>query len=66
MNFAWKFMLPMSLLNIGVTGVWFLTKGHWSMPVRWIGCAALLAVPYLLLSRAFETKVGPRVYRYAN
>ena len=66
MNFAWKFMLPMSLLNIGVTGVWFLTKGHWSMPVRWIGCAALLAVPYLLLSRAFETKVGSRVYRYAN
>ncbi|HEY2951749.1 MAG TPA: NADH-quinone oxidoreductase subunit NuoH [Verrucomicrobiae bacterium] len=66
MNFAWKFMLPMALLNIAVTGVWFLTNGHWPMPVRWIGCAALLAVPYLLLSRAFEAKVGQRVYRYAN
>jgi NADH-quinone oxidoreductase subunit H len=66
MNFAWKFMLPMALLNIAVTGVWFLTKGHWPMPVRWIVCAALLAVPYLLLSRAFEARVGQRVYRYAN
>ena len=67
MNFAWKFMLPMALLNIGVTGVWFLTKqAGWSMPVRWMVCAGLLFVPYLLLSRAFEAQVGKRVYRYAS
>ena len=67
MNFAWKFMLPMALLNIVVTGVWLLTKhAAWSMPVRWIVCAGLLFVPYFLLSRTFHANVGKRVYRYAN
>jgi len=67
MNFAWKFMLPMALLNIVVAGLWHFTgREGWSILVRWLVCAAILVVPYFLLGRAFDAKVGKRVYRYAN
>lgn len=67
MNFAWKFMLPMALLNIVVTGLWHFTgQAGWNVVVRWIVCAGILIVPYLLLGRAFKAKVGPREYRYAS
>ena len=67
MNFAWKFLLPMALLNIFVAGVWHFTAvAGWSLLVRWLVCAALLAVPYVLLGRALEVKVGQRIYRYAE
>jgi NADH-quinone oxidoreductase subunit H len=67
MNFAWKFMLPMALLNIVVAGLWHFTgREGWSLLVRWLVCAAILAVPYFLLGRAFDAKAGKRVYRYAN
>lgn len=67
MNFAWKFMLPMALLNIVVAGLWHFTgREGWSMVVRWLLCAGILFVPYLLLGRALETKFTKRVYRYAN
>jgi hypothetical protein len=36
------------------------------MAVRWLLCAAILFVPYLLLGRALETKFVKREYRYAN
>jgi NADH-quinone oxidoreductase subunit H len=65
MNFAWKFMLPMALINILVTGVWrFMPPG----PARWVVCALLLCGPYVLLSRAmFERRhLGKRTYRYAD
>lgn len=63
MNFAWKFMLPMALVNIFVTGLWrFMPAG----PARWIGCSLLLLGPYLLFARALleHAKVGKRTYRY--
>jgi NADH-quinone oxidoreductase subunit H len=67
MNFAWKFMLPMALLNIVVAGVWHFTRqAGWNFVVRWLVCAALLVVPYVLFGRALESKVGKRVYGYAN
>jgi NADH-quinone oxidoreductase subunit H len=67
MNFAWKFMLPMALLNIVVAGVWHFTgREGWNVIVRWMACAGILIVPYLLLGRAFQVKVGKREYRYAN
>src|SRR6201982_2145637 len=48
MNFAWKFMLPMGLLNLVNVGIWhFLQPG---LP-RWFVCAILVVVPYLLLGR---------------
>ena len=67
MNFAWKFMLPMALLNIVVTGLWHFTGlAGWNIVVRWIVCAGILIIPYLLLGRAFKAKVGQREYRYAS
>jgi len=67
MNFAWKFMLPMALLNIVVTGVWhFSGQAGWSFLIRWLVCGAVLLVPYLLLGRALEMKFARRTYRYAN
>jgi NADH-quinone oxidoreductase subunit H len=67
MNLAWKFMLPMALLNIAVAGVWhFAGQAQWSGFVRWLVCAGLLLVPWLLLGRGFETKVRKRQYRYAS
>ncbi len=65
MNFAWKFMLPMALINIVTAGVW-----HFMQPgvVRWIVCAAMVAVPYVLLGLALggSGKLTKRTYRYAN
>jgi len=65
MNFAWKFMLPMTLLNLLVAGAWrFLGEG-WS---RWVVCSAVLLLAYVLLGRVLMRKqnLGPRSYRYAD
>jgi NADH-quinone oxidoreductase subunit H len=65
MNFAWKFMLPMALANILVTGIWhFMPAGL----ARWLVCGLLLAGPYVALGRALaeHRRIGKRVYRYAD
>jgi NADH-quinone oxidoreductase subunit H len=65
MNFAWKFMLPMGLLNLVDVGVWsFLPHG----PSRWLVCALLIVVPYVLLGRGLmqSNKLEKRVYRFAE
>src|SRR6266851_1127451 len=65
MNFAWKFMLPMGLLNLVNVGVWrFLPPGL----SRWLVCAALIVGPYLLLGRGLmqSGKVKKRIYRFAE
>ena len=65
MNFAWKFMLPMALLNLVTAGVWrFLPEGV----LRWIVCSLLVVVPYVLLGRGLMQgwKLEKRVYRFAE
>jgi NADH-quinone oxidoreductase subunit H len=65
MGLAWKFMLPMTLLNLVAAGVWrFMQPGV----VRWLVCAALVFVPYVLLGRGLTQarKVKTRNYRYAE
>jgi NADH-quinone oxidoreductase subunit H len=65
MNFAWKFMLPMALLNLVNVGIWhFLPPG---LP-RWLVCAILVVVPYLLLGRGLmqSKKLEKRIYRFAD
>jgi NADH-quinone oxidoreductase subunit H len=67
MNLAWKFLLPMTLINLGAAAVWFFTwRAGWNPGLRWVACAALLVIPYLLLGRGFRAKVGRREYRYAT
>jgi NADH-quinone oxidoreductase subunit H len=65
MNFAWKFMLPMSLVNIVATGIWhFLGAG----PLRWVVCSALIFGSYAILGWGLmqNQKLGKRIYRYAE
>lgn len=65
MNFAWRFMLPMALLNLVTAGVWrFLPHGL----VRWLICVLLVVVPYVLLGRGLTRgwKLEKRVYRFAE
>ena len=65
MNFAWRFMLPMTLLNIFIAGVWhFMPAGL----LRWLVCAILVAAPCILLSRGLkqEKKLQVRTYRFAE
>ena len=65
MNFAWRFMLPMALLNLVTVGVWvFLPQGV----LRWLVCSLLVVVPYVLLGRGLtrEWKLEKRVYRFAD
>jgi len=65
MGLAWKFMLPMTLLNVFDVGIWHL------MPhgiLRWIVCTAFLILPAMLLSRTLnrKQKLQVRTYRYAD
>jgi NADH-quinone oxidoreductase subunit H len=65
MNFAWRFMLPMALINLVTAGVWhFLPEGV----LRWFICSLLVVVPYVLLGRGLTQgwKLEKRVYRFAE
>ncbi len=65
MNFAWKFVLPMSLLNLMVAVLWrFMGQGL----LRWILCSAILLLVYAGagLTGMRRKKFGPRTYRYAE
>jgi len=65
MNFAWKFMLPMALLNLVTTAVWhFLAQGV----VRWVVCILMIVVAYVLLGRSLMhgSRLEKRVYRFAE
>jgi len=65
MGLAWKFMLPMTLLNIFTAGIWHF------MPVgilRWLVCTLLIVTPWILLSRGLKhgKKLQVRTYRFAE
>ena len=65
MTFAWQFMLPMTLINVFVAGVWhFMPTGV----IRWLVCALVLIVPAILLSRGLKQgkKFAARTYRFAD
>lgn len=71
MDFAWKLLLPMALLNIPVTIFWRFSQA-WDFTlgslVRWGVSAAFLAFFYGWLGGKLgkTKKIGPRVYRYAT
>jgi len=66
MGFAWKFLLPMTLINLVVAALWHMSGGAVHVVIRWGVGFAMLAIPYWLLGRGFEASVGKRIYRYAN
>jgi len=65
MNFAWKFMLPLALINILIAGIWHFMNVEWQ---RWIVCSMLVLAAYVLLGRGLmhQQKLGKRTYRYAE
>jgi len=65
MGFAWKFMLPMTLLNLIDAAVWHLMPHN---ILRWLVCIALLAIPCLLLSLNLKQRkqLQIRTYRFAE
>jgi len=65
MGLAWKFMLPMTLLNLITAGVWhFMPAGI----LRWVVCTAMVIVPFILTSRTLKQgkTLQVRTYRYAE
>jgi NADH-quinone oxidoreductase subunit H len=65
MNFAWKFMLPMALINMVAVGVWhFMPPGLG----RWIVCSILVLGSYVMLGRTLLESGGisKRTYRFAE
>ena len=70
MNFAWKFMLPMTLFVVLSAGLWrFLpaSTASWAV-IRWLVCALVIVIPYIALARALEhgRRIEKRTYRYAE
>ncbi len=67
MRFAWKFLVPLSLVNVVATVFWQLSE-TWSAPLqlaRWIGIIAVLVVPFVVLGRKLTAGLGRRNYRFA-
>jgi NADH-quinone oxidoreductase subunit H len=65
MGLAWKFMLPMTLLNLVDAGVWHVMSGSlW----RWPVCVAILVAPCVLLAGSLKQnhRLQVRTYRYAD
>jgi NADH-quinone oxidoreductase subunit H len=65
MNFAWKFVLPFTLLDLVVAAIWRFMGDGW---VRWVVCSAILLVAYALMCGAgmHRKHFGLRRYRYAE
>jgi len=65
MNFAWKFMLPLVLLNLITAAIW-----HYMEPgaARWFVGFSIVIGSYLLLGRALFSgqHLAKRTYRYAE
>jgi NADH-quinone oxidoreductase subunit H len=65
MNFAWKFVLPFSLLDLLVTAMWRFMGEGWQ---RWVVSTAILAGAYVFVGRMgmYREHFAPRKYRYAE
>jgi len=59
---AWKFLVPLALVNLGMAAFWALSAG-WAGPLqlaRWAVALAIVAVPFLLLGRREPTATRER------
>jgi NADH-quinone oxidoreductase subunit H len=66
-RFAWKFLVPLALINLGTAAFWALTRdaGGALALARWPVAAALVVVPFVVLGRRLTAGLAPRTYRYA-
>jgi NADH-quinone oxidoreductase subunit H len=70
MKLSWKFLVPLTLVNLFVAIAWHVT-GSWhftgALLVRWIICGAGIAAAYVALGRGITAGEFPkRIYRYAE
>lgn len=64
MGFAWKVLLPMSILNIAVVGLWHFMDNKL---VAWVVTAGILAGAFVALTRfSAAGTIEKRTYRYAS
>jgi NADH-quinone oxidoreductase subunit H len=65
MNFAWKFMIPMVLINLVAAALWHFIEGAL---IRWLVCGAIVVCAYLLLGRGLAQgkQITKRTYRFAE
>jgi len=65
MNFAWKFVLPFTLLDLLVTAMWHFMGAGW---LRWMVSTAILGGTYVIVGRVgmYRKHFAPRKYRYAE
>lgn len=65
MNFAWKFMLPLTLLNIVAAAAWKFTP---MLGFKWLISAIIIVVGYVALGQGLTRKAHfiKRTYRYAS
>ena len=74
MNFAWKFMLPMTLIVIVSAAMWWFLTPVVVGPkplggvIRWLVCALVILAPYILLARTLGRghRIAKRTYRFAE
>jgi NADH-quinone oxidoreductase subunit H len=70
MKLAWKFLVPLTFINLFVAAIWFFSRS-WefagAIAVRWLFCGAMIAGAYVALGRSLHTnRFPPRTYRYAD
>jgi NADH-quinone oxidoreductase subunit H len=70
MKLAWKFLVPLTLINLLVVAAWHFSSG-WNfagaIAARWLLCGAMIAAAYITLGRSLHTnQFPPRTYRYAD
>jgi NADH-quinone oxidoreductase subunit H len=65
MNFAWKFMLPLTLLNIVAAAAWKFTP---FLGFKWIVSATIILIGYISLGQGLTRKArfSKRTYRFAT
>jgi len=64
---AWKFLVPLALVNLATAAFWSLTR-DWSgalQLVRWALAIVLVITPFVLIGRTLTRGIAPRTYRYA-
>jgi NADH-quinone oxidoreductase subunit H len=64
---AWKFLVPLALINIATAAFWART-GDWAGALqiaRWAVAITMVVVPFVLIGRRLSAGIAPRTYRYA-
>jgi len=65
---AWQFLVPLALINVANAAFWSLSA-HVSPAMdvaRWPISAAIIVLPFLVISRRLNKGRAPRTYRYAS